>query len=82
MELAGGYGSYGNSAYRGRRNKAIIRREPSASFTKRLFDVTASGSALLFFLPFFLVVAAIIKATSPGPVFFTQYRYGYRNRVF
>lgn len=82
VELAGGYGSYGNSAYRGRRNKAIVRREPSASFTKRLFDVTASGSALLFFLPFFLVVAAIIKATSPGPVFFPQYRYGYRNRVF
>jgi lipopolysaccharide/colanic/teichoic acid biosynthesis glycosyltransferase len=81
VEFAGGYGAYSNSAYRGRR-KTVIRREPSASITKRLFDITASGSALLFFLPFFLVVAALIKATSPGPVFFTQYRYGYRNRKF
>lgn len=81
VEFAGGYGGYGNSAYRGRR-KTVVRREPSASIIKRLFDVTASGSALLFFLPFFLIVAAIIKTTSPGPVFFTQYRYGYRNRRF
>jgi lipopolysaccharide/colanic/teichoic acid biosynthesis glycosyltransferase len=29
-----------------------------------------------------IVVAIAIKATSPGPVLFHQYRYGYRNRFF
>ena len=81
VEFAGGYGAYGSSAYRGHRKK-VVQREPSGSFTKRLFDVAASGSALLFFLPLFLFIAAMIKTTSPGPVFFTQYRYGYRNRKF
>ena len=83
VEFAGGYGAYGKSAYRGRRSQQkLVRREPSASLTKRAFDVAASGSAQLFFAPFLLVIAAIIKSTSPGPVFFTQYRYGYRNRIF
>jgi lipopolysaccharide/colanic/teichoic acid biosynthesis glycosyltransferase len=78
----GGKGSYGASPYRSRRSKRLVRREPSASLRKRLFDIAAAGGALLFFAPFLLVVALIIKATSPGPVFFTQYRYGYRNRYF
>jgi polysaccharide biosynthesis protein PslA len=82
VEFAGGYGAYGNNAYRSRRNRKVVRREPSASFTKRIFDVAAAGSALLFFAPLLLAIAAMIKATSPGPVFFTQYRYGYRNRMF
>ncbi|QUS41090.1 sugar transferase [Tardiphaga alba] len=82
VEFAGGHGAYGSSAYRGRRHQKVVRREPSASLTKRVFDIAASGSALLFFAPFLLVIAAIIKTTSPGPVFFTQYRYGYRNRAF
>ncbi|MET0905767.1 MAG: sugar transferase [Tardiphaga sp.] len=82
VEFAGGRGAYGSNAYRGRRTRQAVRREPSTSLIKRLFDVTASGAALLFFLPLFLMVAATIKATSPGPVFFTQYRYGYRNRIF
>jgi polysaccharide biosynthesis protein PslA len=30
----------------------------------------------------FVTIAAAIKLTSPGPVFFSQYRYGHRNRRF
>jgi lipopolysaccharide/colanic/teichoic acid biosynthesis glycosyltransferase len=81
VEFAG-KGSYGSSSYRSKRHKQIVRREPSASLWKRVFDIAAAGGAMLFFAPFLIVVAIVIKATSPGPVFFTQYRYGYRNRHF
>lgn len=56
--------------------------EPSRSRMKRLFDVGSSSLALLFFAPLFMAIAAAIKLTSPGPVLFTQYRYGHRNRRF
>lgn len=81
VEFAG-HGSYSNSSYRGRRSRVRVQREPSHSISKRVFDITAAGAAILFFAPFLIVFAIIIKATSPGPVFFTQYRYGYRNRFF
>ncbi|KAA0075152.1 sugar transferase [Tardiphaga sp. 866_E4_N2_1] len=81
VEFAG-HGSYRNSAYRSRRTNQVARCEPSESIAKRLFDIAAAGSALLFLAPLLITIAIIIKATSPGPVFFTQYRYGYRNRFF
>lgn len=56
--------------------------EPSRSRTKRLFDAVSSILALLFFAPLFIAIALAIKLTSPGPVFFTQHRYGHRNRRF
>ncbi len=55
---------------------------PSSTINKRLFDIAAALGGLLFLLPIFMAVAMAIKATSPGPVFFRQYRYGYRNRLF
>jgi lipopolysaccharide/colanic/teichoic acid biosynthesis glycosyltransferase len=56
--------------------------EPSRSRTKRLFDAACAAAALLFFAPLFAAIAVAIKLTSPGPVFFTQYRYGHRNHRF
>jgi hypothetical protein len=41
---------------------------------KRLLDVLASAIILLLTLPVFVVVAALIKLKSPGPVFFRQSR--------
>jgi lipopolysaccharide/colanic/teichoic acid biosynthesis glycosyltransferase len=38
--------------------------------------------ALIFFAPLFFGIMIAIKATSRGPVFFRQYRHGYRNRLF
>jgi lipopolysaccharide/colanic/teichoic acid biosynthesis glycosyltransferase len=67
--------------YRSRRSRRRFV-EPSASIRKRLFDVIASGSALFFLAPLLIVIAITIKLTSPGPVFFFQYRYGFRNRYF
>jgi polysaccharide biosynthesis protein PslA len=71
-----------SSVYRGRRSRRVSFIEPSASIRKRLFDVTLASAALLFLAPLLIVIALIIKVTSPGPVLFFQYRYGFRNRYF
>ncbi len=49
---------------------------------KRLFDIVFASLALLLFLPFGLVIAALIKRESPGPVIFRQRRYGLGNKMF
>jgi exopolysaccharide biosynthesis polyprenyl glycosylphosphotransferase len=49
---------------------------------KRLLDILISGIALLVFLPFFPIIAAAIKVTSSGPVFFVQERIGLSKRRF
>jgi lipopolysaccharide/colanic/teichoic acid biosynthesis glycosyltransferase len=49
---------------------------------KRALDVVASGLALLVLLPLFLIVAAAIKATDGGPIFFAQRRVGRRGETF
>jgi lipopolysaccharide/colanic/teichoic acid biosynthesis glycosyltransferase len=67
---------------RRRPRAALPAKEPGRSSAKRLFDVLVAGAALLFFAPLFVAIAIAIKATSPGPVLFSQYRYGYRNRRF
>jgi len=43
---------------------------------KRLIDIVGSSVALLLLSPIFAVLAALIKLTSPGPVFFRQQRLG------
>jgi lipopolysaccharide/colanic/teichoic acid biosynthesis glycosyltransferase len=60
----------------------LLDKEPGRSSVKRLFDVVVAGATLVFFAPLFAAIAIAIKATSPGPVLFTQYRYGYRNHRF
>jgi polysaccharide biosynthesis protein PslA len=48
---------------------------------KRAEDVALSLGLLLFISPVMLTIAAAIKLTSKGPVFFRQRRLGYNNRV-
>ena len=48
---------------------------------KRLFDVAASAPLLVACMPLFGVIAALIKATSQGPVFYRQERMGYDGRI-
>jgi exopolysaccharide biosynthesis polyprenyl glycosylphosphotransferase len=43
---------------------------------KRSVDVMSSLAAMMVLLPFFLVIALLIKLTSKGPVFFRQKRIG------
>lgn len=49
---------------------------------KRAVDVAGALIGLLFAAPFFMFVGALIKATSPGPIFYTQLREGYGGRRF
>jgi lipopolysaccharide/colanic/teichoic acid biosynthesis glycosyltransferase len=56
--------------------------DPGRSPGKRLFDIMAASAALLFLAPLLVGVAVAIKATSPGPIFFRQRRYGFRSRLF
>ena len=39
-------------------------------FIKRLFDIITSLVVLIVFFPIWIIVAILIKVTSPGPVFF------------
>ena len=48
---------------------------------KRAEDVALSVALLAFISPIMLTIAAAIKLTSRGPVFFRQRRLGYNNRV-
>jgi Undecaprenyl-phosphate glucose phosphotransferase len=48
---------------------------------KRAEDIALSLALLLFISPVMLTIAAAIKCSSRGPVFFRQRRLGYNNRV-
>ncbi|MDB5690642.1 MAG: hypothetical protein JWL91_2518 [Sphingomonas bacterium] len=49
---------------------------------KRGLDLSIALSALLLLSPLMLIIAACIKYSSPGPVFFVQPRLGRGNRLF
>ncbi len=48
---------------------------------KRIFDILGAGALLLVVSPLLLLVAALIKLESRGPVLFKQKRYGFNNEV-
>lgn len=48
--------------------------------SKRLVDIVVASGLLVVAAPIMLVAAIAIKATSPGPVIFTQIRAGLNNR--
>jgi len=49
---------------------------------KRIFDVVFSAAALVFTCPLLGAIAALIKLTSRGPIFFSQERLGLNGRQF
>ncbi len=49
---------------------------------KRLLDIIASGVLLVLLLPFFLLLALLIRLESPGPVLFKQIRVGRWGELF
>ena len=51
-------------------------------FFKRVFDVVLSFASLVVLSPLMLMIAAMIRITSPGPVFFQQTRCGLGGRHF
>jgi exopolysaccharide biosynthesis polyprenyl glycosylphosphotransferase len=53
-----------------------------AAVQKRTFDLVCSGLGLLALSPLFLVLAILVRITSPGPVFYRQERLGRDGRHF
>ncbi|SKA76585.1 Undecaprenyl-phosphate glucose phosphotransferase [Caloramator quimbayensis] len=54
----------------------------SNKIIKRLFDLICSFILIILFSPIMIIVAVIIKLTSPGPVIFKQERVGYNKKPF
>ena len=50
--------------------------------TKRLFDFLIASALVLFTAPLWIAIAAGIKFSSPGPVFFRQVRIGKKGKPF
>ncbi len=59
-----------------------LYRRPYSRIAKRTFDVVVASIALLFLAPVLLVVAALVRASSPGPALFRQLRLGEGGRIF
>ena len=49
---------------------------------KRAFDVAVAGLVLLLLWPVMVLIAVLIRATSPGPAFFRQERVGLHGELF
>lgn len=49
---------------------------------KRAMDILGASLGLAVLFPLFLAIAVFIKIVSPGPVFFSQKRVGYRGKLF
>ena len=56
--------------------------KPWEESLKRIVDVVVSGVILVAGLPFWLIVAAIIRLNSPGPILYKQERVGKNGKNF
>ena len=54
----------------------------SYNIIKRIIDIVGAITGLIFSVPVMLIVAALIKMTSKGPVLFKQTRIGYWGKTF
>ena len=59
-----------------------IRMRKLNLFIKRTIDIAGSFCGIVLLSWLFIIIAAAIKMTSKGPVFFMQERLGYRGKVF
>lgn len=62
--------------------KEHLARHRVGLAAKRTLDILAAALCLLLPLPLYLAVAAAIKLTSPGPVFYRQLRVGRMGKPF
>ncbi len=63
----------------------LSRKKPSRKLAlgfKRAMDIVGSAVALILLLPLFAIIALAIKATSKGPVLFSQERLGQYGKKF
>ena len=59
-----------------------LRRSALAATTKRAIDIAASAIGLVVLSTLFVLIAALVRATSRGPALFVQERCGLGGRVF
>jgi sugar transferase (PEP-CTERM system associated) len=59
-----------------------FRRRLTSLVSKRLFDAVVSAVGLVVLSPLFVLIAALIRVDSPGPVFYRQVRVGLRGRPY
>lgn len=55
---------------------------PWQAFLKRLIDICVSLGVLVVFFPLYVIIALLVKASSPGPIFFVQERIGRSGKPF
>lgn len=63
----------------------ILSRRKGSLIVKRAFDIIVSMLMIILFSPIIIIIAAAIKLTSPGPIFFRQERittYGNPFKIF
>jgi lipopolysaccharide/colanic/teichoic acid biosynthesis glycosyltransferase len=65
-----------------KRYKTIALAAKDGEFFKRLFDIVFSSAVLVICSPLYLLLAILIKLSSPGPVFYIQERIGKDYRSF
>ncbi len=66
---------YSDLAINGRQRRSLL-------MVKRAIDIIGSVTAMVVFAPLFLPIAAAVKLTSKGPVFFRQERVGQYGKCF
>ena len=74
--------SYGGTTIDEGESAAAVNWRSAHLAAKRLIDVVGAAFGLLLLSPLLIAVAAIIKFTSAGPVFFRQERTGLGNKSF
>jgi lipopolysaccharide/colanic/teichoic acid biosynthesis glycosyltransferase len=65
-----------------RRRKRLFWKALDGNLAKRTFDILFSLTVLLFCSPLYLILAALIAITSPGPIFYIQKRVGKNYQSF
>lgn len=74
--------SFGGATLDNEGVEAEVNWRPVHLAAKRLVDIVGAAFGLLLLSPLLIAVAAIIKLTSSGPVFFRQERTGLGNKPF
>lgn len=52
------------------------------AFVKRVFDILVASIALIFLLPFFVLIAILVRLSSPGPIIYRSERIGLCGKPF
>lgn len=74
--------SYGGATIDDGESATQVNWRPAHLAAKRLIDIVGAAFGLLLLSPLLIAVAAIIKLSSAGPVFFRQERTGLDNKPF